>query len=134
MPNLPLWSSPPPDELPATLRAELKVLRSTTLRVGLLAAGMACSPEERFRLELLAHQDPEGLTTANLQELDIQLRQLTRDVALYAQSAVSKAARLRMIRAGRTEHKLEARPPLFHVPPPPAHPDAKRGGDRLPRP
>ena len=74
------------------MRAELEVLRSTILRVGLLAAGMACSTEERFRLQLLANQDPEGLTTANLQELDIQLLQLTRDVAVYAQAAVSKAA------------------------------------------
>ena len=74
------------------MHAELKVLHSTILRVGLLASGMACSPEERFRLELLAHQDPEGITTANLGELDIQLLQLTRDVAVYAQAAVSKAA------------------------------------------
>ena len=74
------------------MRAELEVLRSTILRVGLLAAGMACSPEERFRLELLANQDPEGITTANLQELHGQVLQLTRDVAVYAQGAVSKAA------------------------------------------
>jgi hypothetical protein len=74
------------------MRAEFDVLRSTILRVGLLAADMVCSPEDRFRLELLAHQDPEGLTTANLQELDIQLLQITRDVAVYAQAAVSKAA------------------------------------------
>ena len=92
MPVLPLWSSPPPDEWEAAMRAELKVLCSTILRVGLLASGMACSPEERFRLELLAHQDPEGITTANMMELDIQLLQLTRDVAVYAQAAVSKAA------------------------------------------
>jgi hypothetical protein len=92
MPDLPLWSCPPPDELPATLRAELKALCSTILRVGLLASGMACSPEERFRLQLLAHQDPEGITTTNLQELDIQLLHLTRDVAHIAQAAVSKAA------------------------------------------
>jgi hypothetical protein len=74
------------------MRAELEVLRSTILRVGLLAAGMACTPEERFRLQLLAHQDPEGITTANLQELHGQVLQLTRDVAVYAQAAVSKAA------------------------------------------
>ena len=92
MSDLPLWSSPPPAELPATLRAELKMLCSTILRVGLLASSMACSPEEQFRLQLLANQDPEGITTANLQELDIQLLQLTRDVAVYAQAAVSKAA------------------------------------------
>ena len=92
MPVFPLWSSPPPDEWEAAMRAELKVLCSTILRVGLLASGMACSPEERFRLQLLAHQDPEGITTANMMELDIQLRQLTRDMAMYAQAAVSKAA------------------------------------------
>jgi hypothetical protein len=74
------------------MRAELKVLCSTILRVGLLASGMACSPEERFRLQLLAHQDPEGITTANLSELHYQVLQVTRDVAVYAQAAVSKAA------------------------------------------
>ena len=68
------------------------MLCSTILRVGLLASSMACSPEEQFRLQLLANQDPEGITTANLQELDIQLLHLTRDVALYVQAAVSKAA------------------------------------------
>ena len=72
--------------------AEMEVLSSTILRVGLLASGMADSPEERFRLQLLAHQIPEGITTANLMELDNQLLQLTRDVAVYAQAAVSKAA------------------------------------------
>ena len=92
MPVLPLWSSPPPDEWEAAMRAELEVLRSTILRVGLLAAGMACSPEERFRLQLLAHQDPDGITTANLQELHNHVLQLTREGALYAQAAVSKAA------------------------------------------
>jgi hypothetical protein len=74
------------------MRAELEVLRSTILRVGLLASGMACSPEERFRLELLAHQDPEGITTANLQELHNHVRDITLQGALYAQAAVSKAA------------------------------------------
>jgi len=74
------------------MRAELEVLRSSILRVGLLAAGMACTPEERFRLQLLAHQDPEGITTANLQELHGLVLQLTRDAAMYAQAAVSKAA------------------------------------------
>ena len=74
------------------MRAELEVLRSTILRVGLLAAGMACSSEERFRLQMMAHQDPEGITTANLQELHGQVLQVTRDVAVYAQAAVSKAA------------------------------------------
>lgn len=74
------------------MRAELEVLRSTILRVGLLATGMACSPEDRFRLQLLAHQDPEGITTANLQELHSHVLQLTRDVAMYAQAAVSKCA------------------------------------------
>lgn len=74
------------------MRAELEVLRSTILRVGLLAAGMACTPEERARLELLAHEDPQGTTTANLQELHVQVLQLTRDVATFAQGAVSKAA------------------------------------------
>jgi hypothetical protein len=74
------------------MRAELEVLRSTILRVGLLAAGMACSSEERFRLQLLAQVDPDGITTANLQELHGQVLQLTRDAAKYAQAAVSKAA------------------------------------------
>jgi len=74
------------------MRSELEVLRSTILRVGLLAAGMACSPEERFRLQLLAHEDPEGITTANVQEIHSQVLQLTRDAAMYAQAAVSKAA------------------------------------------
>ncbi len=92
MPVLPLWSSPPPDEWEATMRAEFDVLRSTILRVGLLAADKVCSREDRIRLQLLAYQDPEGITTANMMELDIQLLQLTRDVAVYAQAAVSKAA------------------------------------------
>lgn len=74
------------------MRAELEVLRSTILRVGLLAAAMACTPEERLRLQLLAHEDPQGTTTANLQELHGQVLQLTRDAAMYAQAAVSKAA------------------------------------------
>lgn len=74
------------------MRAELEVLRSTILRVGLLAAGMACSPEERFRLQLLAHEDAQGVTTANIDELHIQVLELTRDLATYAQAVVSKAA------------------------------------------
>jgi hypothetical protein len=74
------------------MRAELQVLRSTILRVGLLAAGMACSPEERARLQLLAHEDPAGITTANMRELHRQVLQITRDVAVYAQAAVSQAA------------------------------------------
>jgi hypothetical protein len=74
------------------MRAEFDVLRSTILRVGLLAADKVCSREDRIRLQLLAYQDPEGITTANMMELDIQLLQLTRDVAVYAQAAVSKAA------------------------------------------
>ena len=92
MPIHPLWSAPSPAEWDTTMRAELEVLRSTILRVGLLAAGMACTPEERARLELLAHEDPQGTTTANLQELHHQVRQITRDVAMVAQAAVSKAA------------------------------------------
>ena len=92
MPIAPLWSYPPDAEWESTMLAELEVLRSTILRVGLLATGMACSPEERFRLQLLAHQDPEGITTANLQDLHGQVLQLTRDAAMYAQAAVSKAA------------------------------------------
>ncbi len=59
------------------MRAELEVLRSTILRVGLLVAGMACSPEERLRLQLLAHEDPAGITTANIQELHRQVLQIT---------------------------------------------------------
>jgi hypothetical protein len=74
------------------MRAELEVLRSTILRVGLLAAGMACSPEERLRLQLLAHEDRAGITTANIQELHDQVLQITRDAAVYAQAAVSQAA------------------------------------------
>lgn len=74
------------------MRAELEVLRSTILRVGLLAAGMACTPEERLRLQLMAHQDPQGTTSANLQDLHGLVLQLTREVAVYAQAAVSKAA------------------------------------------
>lgn len=92
MPVLPLWSSPPSAEWETTMRSELEALRSTILRVGLLATGMTCSPEERFRLQLLAHQDPQGTTTANLQELHGHVLQLTRDVAVYAQAAVSKCA------------------------------------------
>lgn len=74
------------------MRAELEVLRSTILRVGLLAAGMACTPEERARLELMAHEDPQGTTTANMQDLHVEMLQLTGHVAKYAQAAVSKAA------------------------------------------
>lgn len=74
------------------MRAELEVLRSTILRLGLLAAGMACTPEERARLELLAHEDPRGIITANLQELHIEMLQLSGHVAKYAQAAVGKAA------------------------------------------
>jgi hypothetical protein len=92
MPVFPLWPSPAPAEWEATMRAELAVLRSTILRVGLLAAGMACTPEQRARLELLAHEDPQGTTTANLQELHFDILQLTRNVAVNAQAAVSKAA------------------------------------------
>lgn len=74
------------------MRAELEVLRSTILRVGLLAAGMACTPEKRARLELLAHEDPQGTTTANMQDLHVEMLQLTGHVAMVAQAAVSKAA------------------------------------------
>lgn len=74
------------------MRSELEELRSTILRVGLLAAGMACTPEERMRLQLIAHEDPEGITTANIEQLHLQVLEITRDVAKYAQSAVSKAA------------------------------------------
>ncbi len=72
------------------MRAELEVLRSTILRVGLLAAGMACSPEERLRLKLLAHEDPAGITTANIQELHRQVLQITHDAGIYAQAAVDR--------------------------------------------
>ncbi len=92
MPVLPLWSSPPPDEWEATMRAEFDVLRSTILRVGLLAADKVCSREDRIRLQLLAYQDPEGITTANLPELHDQVLQLTTQVAHIALAAVSKAA------------------------------------------
>jgi hypothetical protein len=81
MPDLPLWSSPPPEKWGATLRAELKVLHFTILRVGLLASGMDCSPEEQSRLALLSHQYPEGITAAELEALDIQMQLLTQDVA-----------------------------------------------------
>jgi hypothetical protein len=74
------------------MRAELEVLRSTILRVGLLATGMACSPEERLRLQLLAHEDPAGITTANIQELHRQVLQISREAAVYAQATVSQAA------------------------------------------
>jgi hypothetical protein len=74
------------------MRAELEVLRSTILRVGLLVAGYRCSHEELMRLQLLAHEDPAGITTANIQELHRQVLQITREAAVYAQAAVSQAA------------------------------------------
>jgi hypothetical protein len=90
--TLPLWSLPDPADWSNAMPAELMALRSAILRVGLLAAGMACSPEERARLQLLAHEDPAGITTANMRELQVHVLEITRDVAVYAQAAVSQAA------------------------------------------
>jgi hypothetical protein len=61
-----------------------------------LAAGMTSSPEERLnqasllRLQLLAHEDRAGITTANIQELHDQVLQITHDAAVYAQAAVDR--------------------------------------------
>ena len=82
----------PPTQWDAAIRAELDVLRSSILRVGLLAAGMACTPEERARLALMLEEDETGLAISPVHDLDEVVRDLTRSVAKYAQAAVSKAA------------------------------------------
>lgn len=74
------------------MHRELDQLRCSLLRVGLLAAGLGCTPEERTRLTLCARENAAGLLAPTIQELDRQLLKLTREVALQAQCAVSKAA------------------------------------------
>ena len=86
------WQQPADAEWDAALRAELDVLRSSILRIGLLGAGIACTPEERARLALMLQEDENGLTLSPVGELHSIVMQLTRDAAKYAQAAVSKAA------------------------------------------
>lgn len=82
----------PPAQWDAAISAELDVLRSSILRVGLLAAGMACTPEERARLALMLEEDETGLAISPVHDLEKVVCILTRSVAKIAQAAVSKAA------------------------------------------
>jgi len=100
------------------MRAEIEVLRSTILRVELLAAGMACSPKERLRLLLLAHEDPAGITTANMRELQVHVLEITRDAAVYAQAAVSLAAAAPDEPRRQGQHQSANTTTHHHAPPP----------------
>lgn len=82
----------PSNDWQASMRQALDQLSSALLRVGVIATGMACTPEEQQRLQLCMQETAEGLAVATIQELRLDITQITREAAIMAQAAVSKAA------------------------------------------
>jgi hypothetical protein len=82
----------PPTDWETSMHAELHILHALILRVGMLAAGMDSTPEERTRLSLCANETAQGACSSPaIEELRQELRQIARGTALAAQAAVSRA-------------------------------------------
>lgn len=82
----------PSPQWEADMRQALDQLSSALLRAGITAAGMACTPEERRRLQLCMKETDDGRAVPTITQLRADILQLTRDAAMMAQAAVSRAA------------------------------------------
>ena len=74
------------------MRLALDQLSSALLRVGITAAEMACTPEQRERLRLCSQETADGMAVATIKQLRLDIAKLTKEAAVMAQAAVSKAA------------------------------------------
>jgi len=74
------------------MRESLNQLSAALLNVGIHAAGMACTPEERARLQLCLQENAEGQEVVAFRQLRVDILLITREAAKMAQAAVSRAA------------------------------------------
>lgn len=83
----------PPADWDAAMRSQMKELFQAVTRAGALGAGLGGSETERQRLALSIGQLRPGVAPPpNLQQMHLELLRITRDAALQAQAAVSRAA------------------------------------------
>lgn len=82
----------PSPEWQASMRLALDQLSSALLRVGITAAEMACTPEQRERLRLCSQETADGMAVATIEQLRLDIAKLTNEAAMMAQAVVSKAA------------------------------------------
>ena len=78
----------------AAMRAQLRKLHDCLLETGILAAQFACSDTERTRVALCAQQwlQTRGPMPPNMDQLGLDLTELTNSAARYAQAIISRAA------------------------------------------
>lgn len=79
-------------EWQASMRLALDQLSSALLRVGVTAAEMACTPEQRERLRLCTQETADGMAVATIEQLRLDIAKLTKEAAMMAQAVVSRAA------------------------------------------